>query len=772
MTRRAPRAKSTPAPPEAKARAAPLEQLPATFCAALASLAILATLVPFDTAAAQWNNVAAIMVWILLLGGWLLAGAARGKLTLRLDLPTLAALVLLALPALSGIVLIVSGSGDARLAMNLAWQWLAFGMLVFAARQWMQTPGDARALAAVFISVAAGLSVYAVAEYLIFKPELRAEYVAYPQRVLNDAGVRAGTTNHKHFEDRLASTEPTATFSLTNSLAGVLAPALVLVAGLLVAAVARGGFRDRALRYLVPLVLIAVVLVLTKSRTAMLATLGGIVLVCIYGTRLGKRVDGRIPLVLGLVAVLAIIGGAVSGALDVEVLSEAPKSVLYRFQYWQATSAMIADYPLLGVGPGNFQDTYQHYQLPEASENVADPHNFILEIWATAGTLAAVALALFVAALVWHVRRGLRASGEARDAATSSTLTAPPLAYLAAGVAGLLFGYGCGFLSGLMPDLRLLITGVPAAALVFWFLAPWIKAGELSPSIVIATLATAVVNLLAAGGISFPGVATWLWLLVAMLVLLTANAANTRTVELSRRGAYGLLALVALLGVLYHQTVYSPVLRSNAELSEGLVAFTNGQFEPASERYALAARLDPLSPQPWISQAAVRQVQLLRSEGSPSLRELFDAACVQAIRRDPRSAQMRQTLGNWRLEMYRAFGKASDLDAAVEDYRAAVERFPNNALLHAQLAWALHVAGRDAEAAEQAERALALDAAHEHQELKLAAQNLFDVTPAAGLAQVPGPKSLIAEPIMRDLRRSRDSDAGTEIAPPKIEEKS
>ncbi len=52
---------------------------------------------------------------------------------------------------------------------------------------------------------------------------------------------------------------------------------------------------------------------------------------------------------------------------------------------------MIADHPWLGCGPGNFQDFYTQYKLPEASEEIADPHNFLLEIWATAGTPAATA---------------------------------------------------------------------------------------------------------------------------------------------------------------------------------------------------------------------------------------------------------------------------------------------------------------------------------------------------------------------------------------------
>ncbi len=72
---------------------------------------------------------------------------------------------------------------------------------------------------------------------------------------------------------------------------------------------------------------------------------------------------------------------------------------------------MIAEHPLLGCGPGNFKNAYTAYKLPEASEEVADPHNFVLEIWATAGTLT---MLVFVAALggfFWVTGGGWRVTG-------------------------------------------------------------------------------------------------------------------------------------------------------------------------------------------------------------------------------------------------------------------------------------------------------------------------------------------------------------------------
>ena len=88
-----------------------------------------------------------------------------------------------------------------------------------------------------------------------------------------------------------------------------------------------------------------------------------------------------------------------------DLATKAAKSFGYRVQYWQATVRLIAEHPWIGCGPGNFQDTYTAYKLPEASEEVTDPHNFLLEVWATAGTPAMLALLAMLAAFAWDVRR-------------------------------------------------------------------------------------------------------------------------------------------------------------------------------------------------------------------------------------------------------------------------------------------------------------------------------------------------------------------------------
>ena len=57
----------------------------------------------------------------------------------------------------------------------------------------------------------------------------------------------------------------------------------------------------------------------------------------------------------------------------------------------------------LGVGPGNFAGPYLKYKLPQASEEIVDPHNLFLEVWAAGGFLAFLCLVLALALAFWNL---------------------------------------------------------------------------------------------------------------------------------------------------------------------------------------------------------------------------------------------------------------------------------------------------------------------------------------------------------------------------------
>ena len=307
--------------------------------------------------------------------------------------------------------------GTPRPAVNMLWEWVGMGLCFFLARQFIVTSRERRAVAAVMVALAVAVSGYGLYQRCYEMPQTRAMYEANPDRALRDAGLwfPPGSPERKLFEDRLANTEPMATFALTNSLAAFLAPWLVMLAGVIGSSVRN---RKRLSAMVVCLIPIAVCLLLTKSRSGYAAACVGFCW-CGCSSRVKAKGDSpifadtkigtvpwKLPAALAGVAVLLL-----SAALAVEgpaVLGRASKSFGYRLQYWQSSLRMIADHPWVGCGPGNFQAAYTQYKLPEASEEIADPHNFLLEIWATAGTPAALA---FLAVLGCFASRGQGSGG-------------------------------------------------------------------------------------------------------------------------------------------------------------------------------------------------------------------------------------------------------------------------------------------------------------------------------------------------------------------------
>src|SRR5688500_5091073 len=94
-----------------------VEHLPAISVVALTAMTVVAHLVPCDTSAAQWHNVAPIMLWLLLLVGWALAGVTRGRANIVFDRTTLLVLVVTLLPGLSATYLCWTATGNGRLAL-------------------------------------------------------------------------------------------------------------------------------------------------------------------------------------------------------------------------------------------------------------------------------------------------------------------------------------------------------------------------------------------------------------------------------------------------------------------------------------------------------------------------------------------------------------------------------------------------------------------------------------------------------------------------------
>ncbi len=702
-----------PAPDDQPEQREDNPQARAVLAGILTALLVLRPLYPSEMAALTCDGLP-VMIWLLALMLWALFVARGALVHVRFGSPDVAMLLLVLWHTVAALWAVAHESP--RPALNMLWEWLGLAIAFFLARQALATPRQRRALAAVMVALAVVVSIYGLYQYAVELPATRAEYWQSADEKLREAGLwlPPGSPERAAFEQRLASLEPTATFALTNSLAGFLTP-WTLVALAICTVFARRLRADQKLAIALTLVPLGLCLLLTKSRSAFLACLcGGAAIAAAWwiGDRTGKRV-GRLAIAIGLAValILAAIGGVVAvGGLDMEVLSEAPKSLGYRLQYWKASAAMIRDLPLLGCGPGNFQHRYTAYKLPEASEEIADPHNFLLEVWATAGTPALVALvAVGTASCLCLLRRRPAGKGGGEEDAHETGLEKQDLTAIALGAAlGMLLSVPMAIMNATPIFWAVPLTGVFVGAGVLAILRPWVAWGDDSPLLWTLAAGGLLIHLLFAGGISFPGVAGSLWVLVAM-------ALNTvRCGERSAGPRTGLVVLVAGLALTAacYVTGYQPIL------ARGLVTKLFLGEGDARDLLLKAAAVDPWAFEPRQHLAELIHQQYSAEPFLPDTAEL-DNAVDEAIQRAPRSASLYHQFGTAYYDLYRRHGDRQCLAKAVRLLTSAVALYPNDCRKRADLAEAYQSAGDQAGCERQSAEALRLDRATPHADKRL-----------------------------------------------------
>lgn len=681
-----------------------------------------------ESAAEEGDGLPVVMLWLALAVAALLGAVGRKSFALRfawIDAAVLAVVALHVVAAIRG-----AWVGHPRPAVNMLWEWTGLGVGYLLTRQVLDRGSNVRAVAVVMAALATGLSGYGVYQYAHELPATRAEYRRNPERVLREAGLDLASDPAllRRFEDRLNSPEPMATFALTNSLAGFLAPWLVFLVGIGMTGWSGGTTHPPALgcaaiRRAAPAVAAALVagcLILTMSRSAYLATVVGLVLLGGRAVRSWRRRSALLAgagLVLGVLAAAAVA----TGGLDASVFTQAGRSLGVRVHYWRATAAMIADHPWLGVGPGNFQAEYTRYKLPQAIEEVAEPHNFLFEVWATAGTPAVIALVVALGHLlrmtVIAARRPDQAIGPA-SAASEAGLTAPrwsgPPVFAAAGG---LTGYPLGLVLGWTTSAPPSVAGIGLAMVLAGGLTvglwPWVCRGRLPVWLPALSLAVLLVNLLAAGALSFPGVAGSLWLLVAMGASLAEQTA-WQGASGAERGAephclpspvaWALLAGALAAVVACYRTAYGPVLECRAAMAAAR------RLPDQAERLLLrAAQADSLASRPWELLAALHY-EGWRRNGDPAAAESLKQATQAMLQRAPKAGALWLATGERYLDIFLRTGQRAWLEESLRACQRAAELYPANPLVHARWALACEAAG-DARGFDQhARQALDLDA--------------------------------------------------------------
>ncbi len=149
------------------------------------------------------------------------------------------------------------------------------------------------------------------------------------------------------------------------------------------------------------------------SRGALLGLGAAVVVLLVLGVQRARIVGlvGAGVVVVGIVVtVLGLLPGSVQRrvasqvTLDPQVLcgqvNNANFSTMERLAHWVAGLRMFAAHPLLGVGAGNYNAAYYHYNVACWQEPLGHAHNYYINVGAETGVPGVLAfLALCVAAL-------------------------------------------------------------------------------------------------------------------------------------------------------------------------------------------------------------------------------------------------------------------------------------------------------------------------------------------------------------------------------------
>jgi hypothetical protein len=710
----------------------------AVWCeSAVVALITARALVPTEGAAeggTLWIALAALLAWAI---GLILqqVESCPGRKFGRLDLGVA---LLVGGHLLGGLVVWFAG-GDRRAALNLQSEWLSIAAFWWLLRGSVMSPRGRATLVVSITCLGLAIASLGLQQHWVEFPAMAADYSALKAREqatrdlvadgrgspvelsrveadLARSGVPSDPAARLLWEQRLLhSREPLGLFALANSLAGLLLVVLFLAAGWLI-----GEWfteKDRTANWLVPAAVISVVLVcfvLTKSRTAYVGLLMGAVAAAV-GLRIRSQHTAVPPALWRLMTaafgllLLVVVGLALTGGLDRLVFSEAGKSIRYRAEYWWATSEMLAQTPsrlLLGVGLGNFRQHYLPHKLPSSSEEIADPHNLLLDAWSNGGLAAVAGLAvLFVT--VWS---SLRRPSIRPEPATSL----PRLPTV--GLVGLLIGGLTAFaVSGWSDDRILMVTILALVATGFAGLSLFGETGQITA--VAASLAVAI-HLLGAGGMGMPAIVQ-VWLVTLALGCRSsmddepANAPSNpgRSPPASSR-YWNRLAPVVVIGLaatVVWLALWPVTQVTRLSDAADIAIYVDRDDVRALSLLEAAATADPHAPSPCIKQGQLHLARASRRTLSEAERDQEFSAAIMALEsaaaRDPHSAATLQLVGQaWRTRWLESPTPDAASEAATW-LRRALARYPNDAALAVDLA---EVAPTD-EAHGMARRALDLD---------------------------------------------------------------
>jgi O-antigen ligase/tetratricopeptide (TPR) repeat protein len=611
---------------------------------------------------------------------------------------------------------------------------LALAVAFWSVRQLIAPVLGTSTVLAAFASLSVVLAGYAAYQAFWGLEQVRRYYQTHREEVLRELGIPPGSPEQLMFENRLNSHEPFATFGLANSLAGFLLPWCLVSLGAWLA----GDSRPRAARSLperpvgsclqgavirhapaLASALAAIAVVLTQSRTAYVGlAVGGIL--TFWSCR---RISGR-RFLLWLLLILALgcgtfAVGRLRGKFDEKLLTQAWLSLRYRWEYWQATMNMVSDHPLFGVGPGNFRSYYLRYKLENSSEEIGDPHNFLLEVAAATGLVGlCLWLGVFVAPLLQQfgllgtrtepaLGRPPKIGGLREETVAEPSVADTPAVAWAIGPAATSIAWWAA-------DGSAALYAALALAWVAVFASLRLALANTGTGPMAAALVALGIHLSGAGGIFYPGVAVCLWVLWALMW----NPSRACVLKPQVASWIALFAGGSMFGLIGRFYVI-PTLTSRSLVADAKAQMAQGHLISALATLRQATEVAPWHVEAWATRSSAELQRIWQASFSDE-RFLWALEAASGYHKaDPQSPWPCRDLAVVWATRAAQTGNPKHWKEALRWSQQALERYPTDlrlGYLHCSILWQ---AGEQNPAAELAAQLLARDAECPHPDRRL-----------------------------------------------------
>ncbi len=305
---------------------------------------------------------------------------------------------------------------------------LAGFCLLWAASQLVRSWDRLRLVAAICFGLLLTLVAQSTIYCLIDVPENTRYWNEHKDQILKEHNWRAGSFAATQFEHKVVSGEIPSFFNSANTFAAV---------GVMLFAVAAGigiqRIKDKEGAAAILLAVIAAagaawIIYLARSKTAGATPVLGVgMLVAVAMLRPRLKRHSVAFYWLGVAAcfggMIAVAGhGLYHGGLFPGHFSN---SLDFRWKYWVASVRVFLAHPLLGVGWSNFGLHYMAARLPEASEEIKDPHNFLIRFFAELGITGGGLVVAWLLRMWWEMTRPTDDAAAAAEATGSKMRNAP-----------------------------------------------------------------------------------------------------------------------------------------------------------------------------------------------------------------------------------------------------------------------------------------------------------------------------------------------------------